>query len=216
MKIAPRSSTRTRVELVQDPPDVEVKCAECGGPMRLHRALDAETFEVKWLFWSCARYPVCKCTHSAHGDGMPMGTPANKATRDARHFAHLVFDRLWKRGGHMSRGGAYTWLTEMFGTTEQIHIGNMTIEECEKIVRWSHEKFRALEQERAATFRGKKMGGRVKKQRKALFEDRAYRAERQDRKLERQQRSDPPAAPEPEPEEEPPDMGMVCETLATG
>jgi ssDNA-binding Zn-finger/Zn-ribbon topoisomerase 1 len=205
VKLTPRPAKKTRVEVVQDPPQTDIKCAECSGPMRLLRAINIETEEVQWMFWGCKRYPDCYCTHSAHPDGRPMGTPANQATRDARHAVHGIFDKLWKRGGYMTRAGAYRWLTEKFGATEQVHIGNMTLEECDQVSRWSVQKFAELDRERKSIERGKRVNKGLKPNRRALYDDRKHRAQKLDRKLERRHRSEPaPAAPKPEPEEEPP------------
>lgn len=210
MKIGPRPPKKTRVELVIDPPQVVVTCAECGGPMRLLRALDILTGEVRWLFWSCARYPACYCTHSAHPDGMPMGTPAKLATRDARHRAHLAFDLLWKRGGYLTRGAAYRWLTEMFQSAEQVHIGDMSLEQCANVERWARSKFIQLAQERKKTERSKKRAGLFRPNQTPMRDDRQYRADRHDQKQERQARTEPKSEPPKEPEEEPPDLGSAC------
>lgn len=203
MKIGPRPKNRPyRTEVVADPPAFDLQCAECGGPMRLLRAVDNETHEVRWLYWGCKRYPVCSCTHSAHADGSPMGKPANAATRRMRHAAHGVFDLLWRGKAHMTRGAAYRWLTEMFGASEQVHIGNMTIEECEQVITWTRKKLTELEQARKTTRRVKKQRGKWRRDAHPRWEERAQRQERHE---ERERiDSDPPQAPEPEPEDKPP------------
>lgn len=208
MKIAPGPiKRRTRSEEVLDPPKVDIKCAECGGPMRLLRALDIETNEVRWLFWACMRHPACYCTHSAHPDGTPMGKPANRQTRAARHSAHRIFDRLWKisggDAGYMKRSEAYRWLAEQFFTTEEVHIGNMTLEECERVQQLAAKK---LDQLQAKHRLENKRHERNRKRNRAhglrnsarhkIARDRAQRFD-----------SDPPQAPDPEPEEEPPRKG---------
>lgn len=89
-------------------------------------------------FWGCSRYPQCKGTHGAHPDGRPLGKPADLATKKARTRAHAAFDALWRgahRGGGMTRAEAYEWLTAAMGSTEQVHIGALTIEECDQVVR---------------------------------------------------------------------------------
>ncbi len=203
MKIAPRPK-RTRVEPIIDAPDAGIRCAECGGPMRLLRLIENATERQIGLFYGCKRYPDCYCTHSAHPDGRPMGTPANAATRAKRHEAHEAFDQLWKRGGWMTRAAAYRWLAEQFGTDEA-HMGEMSIEECEKVIRLATSKRNELNNERKRIEQRRKKAKVHIRTRDALAADRQHRAERHDAKRLRMQRSEPPpAAPKPEPEEEPP------------
>ena len=114
--------------------------------MRLLRVVDEETGRKLYLLWSCPRYPVCSCVHSAHPDGRPMGTPANAATRRARHQAHRVFDQLWQAtdfGRLMTRDDAYRWLAGRFGVGD-VHIGDMTQAEAEQTEAWANERIGEL------------------------------------------------------------------------
>ena len=70
-----------------------------------------------------------------------FGTPATKATKQARIAAHAVFDQLWKGGG-MSRGDAYRWLCEAMGLTpEECHIGRFDEAQCNRVIRlvWARD-----------------------------------------------------------------------------
>lgn len=106
----------------------DVTCADCGAPMKLKDSRYGR-------FWSCTRFPACRGGHGAHPDGMPLGTPADKPTKRARIKAHAAFDPLWKgKGAPMQRGEAYVWLTKAMGRTEQIHIGDLTLDECAQVI----------------------------------------------------------------------------------
>ena len=212
MRIGPRkhqgAGKGRKVERVEGPPPHEVACAECGTLMILLRQLSAETGETTALFYACPRFPKCYCTHSAHRDGRPMGKPADAVTRAARHRAHEIFDELWRPpGGWWTRGAAYAWLAEQFGG--EVHMGSMSLEQAERVQVIAAAKVAELRLERREMNRRRSSEGKQKKRGKARFEDRKHRAERHDRKLERQLEaslrhvqggSEPP----PEPEEEPP------------
>lgn len=103
-------------------------CADCGAPMRLKKSKYGK-------FYGCTRYPKCDGIHGAHQEsGAPLGTPANKATRQARIAAHAAFDAVWKRG-FLHRSGAYRWLADALGiTTDECHIGQFDAEMCRRVV----------------------------------------------------------------------------------
>lgn len=196
MKIGPRPK-KTRVEHAKDIAPHPVVCAECGGGMKLVRLIENATGRTLGLFYGCARYPHCYCTHGAHPDGKPMGTPANAETRARRHEAHLIFDKLWKRDGFMTRGAAYRWLAEAFGA-EEVHMGNMSLEECDKVIRLARGKLAELSNERKRITQRRKAAHTHIRTRDALRESRTHRAERHEEKRQRMQRSEPPsAAPTP-------------------
>jgi ssDNA-binding Zn-finger/Zn-ribbon topoisomerase 1 len=112
-----------------------VTCPDCGSPMVLR-----ETAKFRYEdgrprpFYGCSAYPACFATHGAHPDGRPLGTPGDAATKAARIKAHEAFDRLWK-GGRMSRRGAYRFMRDLMGMTdEESHIGRFTAEQCETMI----------------------------------------------------------------------------------
>lgn len=114
----------------------DLKCPEpgCGADMVLRSSRYG-------YFYGCSRYPACKGTHGAHKDGSPMGTPADKATRQARIRAHDVLDRLWKQEGHR-RGDLYGWLArEMHLDPEDAHIAMFNREQCEQVVQLVFESY---------------------------------------------------------------------------
>jgi ssDNA-binding Zn-finger/Zn-ribbon topoisomerase 1 len=109
----------------------DLTCPDCGALMILRPSKYG-------LFYGCRNFPACKGTHGAHPDGRPLGVPADRATKEARIRAHAAFDAIWEpgkiSGRKRRRGRAYTWLAKRMGCQE-VHMGEMTIEECERVVR---------------------------------------------------------------------------------
>lgn len=86
-------------------------------------------------FWLCH----CGSYVGCHpGTTRALGKPANKQTRVARAKAHLAFDRLWKLG-LMKRGEAYVWASRVL-CIDPLHIGELDVEQCEKLVDICQEK----------------------------------------------------------------------------
>ena len=92
--------------------------------------------------------PLYICTFN-NCDMMKWGdtsltTPADTKTRDARHQAHVVFDKLWQ-DEHMDRSRAYAELAEALDKhTRDTHIGLFDVKECEAVVRFAHCKQRVI------------------------------------------------------------------------
>lgn len=122
-----------------------LRCPDCGSFMVLVKNREGRQF------YGCAKYPECRCTHGAHPDGRPMGTPAAKLVREARKAAHESFDALWQEAWRMypaepgrpnpstlvfvARNRAYAWLSEQLGMSkEDCHIANFDEEQCAKVV----------------------------------------------------------------------------------
>jgi ssDNA-binding Zn-finger/Zn-ribbon topoisomerase 1 len=86
------------------------------------------------FFYGCSSYPKCKAAHGAHKKtGQPLGTAADKKTKQARIRAHDSFDTLWK-DKHMSRSEAYAWMQEAMEMTEdEAHIGKFDEEKCDRL-----------------------------------------------------------------------------------
>lgn len=114
--------------------NAELKCPECGAPLQLRGGKYG-------LFYGCKTWQTTGCEGgiSAHPNGTPMGVPGNKATRQARRMTHALFDRLWRfaptqRQQKRKRNAAYKWLRRELGLTkEECHIGNFSIEQCERV-----------------------------------------------------------------------------------
>lgn len=67
--------------------------------------------------------------------GIPLGTLADAATREARKKAKAAFNPLWGSGG-MSRSEAYAWMAKQLGIerTEECHIGWFDVAQCNRVV----------------------------------------------------------------------------------
>lgn len=117
----------------------DVKCGECGAPMKLRESkkiLNKEGAPRK--FYGCSRFPACYGSHGAHPNGAPLGIPANSETKAARIAAHEVFDELWK-SGRMKRKEAYQLLADTMGV-EEIHFATMTKEKCMEAIKVLEEE----------------------------------------------------------------------------
>jgi ssDNA-binding Zn-finger/Zn-ribbon topoisomerase 1 len=107
--------------------EAAVICGECQAPMQLKNSKHGK-------FWGCTRWPQCNGTHGAHPDGKPMGTPANRETKQARIKAHAAFDGWWKKKG-ITRKQAYVHLRRILNISkDEAHIGRFDVEQCEKLV----------------------------------------------------------------------------------
>lgn len=106
----------------------DLKCPECGAGLRLRDSRYGG-------FYGCSRYPLCKCTHGAHPNGAPLGTPADKPTKQARMRAHDHFDAIWKRGFVSSRGEAYAWMQKALGLAkDEAHMALFDTPRCEALI----------------------------------------------------------------------------------
>lgn len=95
-------------------------------------------------FWACEERS-CDTLVGAHkGSRAPLGTPADKETRQARIEAHAAFDLLW-RDRWMSRREAYAWLRGAMALShEDAHIGRMSFEQCAEVVDAANRKLKRL------------------------------------------------------------------------
>ena len=113
-----------------------IPCPECGGEATLTTGAKVYTWRPDLAdnyLWQCACGARCGC----HGDTkVPLGTPANEATRKARMAAHAAFDPIWKRSQvRGARRHAYAKLAEkMDMTLDECHIGMMTAAQAAKVV----------------------------------------------------------------------------------
>ncbi len=68
--------------------------------------------------------------------GSETSTPADQATRDARHKCHEAFDPLWRdKKRWRKRGHAYRWLADTMGLhIADAHIGMFSMEQCQRLL----------------------------------------------------------------------------------
>lgn len=122
-----------------------MNCPQCGAPAVLvdGRVLrpDVRKFHHR-NFWTC---PKCDVHVGCHkGTTEPLGTLADRETRQARLEAHEAFDRLWKfKVWNLDRPQWYAWLADKLGlTADECHIGRMDREMCREVVKVSIAELR--------------------------------------------------------------------------
>jgi hypothetical protein len=109
-------------------------CPYCGAGTRF-----ADSVEIYGTSYGqvlmCSNWPKCDAFVGCHkSTGLPKGTLANAALREARKTAHATFDPVLSEG-HMSRSDAYRWLAdEMHMAPRRCHIGMMSVVECERVI----------------------------------------------------------------------------------
>lgn len=90
-----------------------------------------------WYCGKCGGYVGCN-----RDTLKPLGTPADKPTRDARSAAHAVFDPMWRaraaRSGitlKAAKARGTKWLAGELGVDAKgFQIGNLTAEQARRVV----------------------------------------------------------------------------------
>jgi len=106
---------------------------------------------MAWLCKPCDAYVGCH-----NNTKKPLGTMANRETREWRKKAHAVYDTLWDSGFkdkyweldgkdrramkymRRKRKELYERISKDFGY--EVHIGSSNIEQCKKIIAWCNQK----------------------------------------------------------------------------
>lgn len=114
---------------------VQIECPDCGAPMKPKSGKGGREF------YGCSRFPSCRGQAGMHPDGSPIGTPADRLTREARRRAHDEFDPLWAELG-LPRKEGYFLLSYLTGD-EGAHISNYTSDQCDSLIQ-AIADFRAL------------------------------------------------------------------------
>lgn len=91
-------------------------------------------------YWYCAGDGAWVGCHEK--TEKPLGRLADVWLRQAKQRAHDVFDPIWKEKArrakiniHHARGKGYRWLAEQMGIpASEMHIGMLSIEQCEQVV----------------------------------------------------------------------------------
>lgn len=112
-----------------------MKCPYCDGSAELvkgdviYPARDDLYNKNFYLCKPCNAYVGCHANTA-----IPLGRLANSELRRWKMAVHAVFDPIWRTGGK-SRGGAYLWLRDKMGLTEnECHIGKFNVEQCRKAI----------------------------------------------------------------------------------
>jgi hypothetical protein len=111
-----------------NPPE---KCDCCEGPAVLvqNRVLYGRNHGDWPVLWFCLS---CEASVGCHPQSVyPLGRMADRATKNARTQVHQLLDPLWQEGP-LSRDEAYALLAERMNVPpwEEVHVGEMTLEEC--------------------------------------------------------------------------------------
>lgn len=117
-------------------PPTPATCLHCGSRCEQQTGRDLYGADSKWgddkIYWVC---PVCPDSRvGSHPNGEPFGRAADRETRQARRKLHSILDPIWMaEGGSPSdrsaaRREVYEFMSLVMG--EEIHIGNLSIEEC--------------------------------------------------------------------------------------
>ena len=87
------------------------------------------------LVWICSTWPKCDTYVGCRkGSDKPLGRLANPELRFWKKQAHATFDKLWQRGGNMTRTEAYVWLSRVLSIgPDKCHIGMFDIEQCKAV-----------------------------------------------------------------------------------
>lgn len=86
---------------------------------------------MAWLCKPCDAYVGCH-----NNTKKPLGTMADKETREWRKKAHLSFDPFWKEKGY-TRKSIYGKISDAMG--EETHIAESDVEKCKKIIEWCNQ-----------------------------------------------------------------------------
>lgn len=110
------------------------KCPHCGqDPVLKPDSRHLYSGRYYGPVWECVCGAYCGCHR---GTIFPLGTVADRPTRDARKQAHIVFDRLWRGNDRqMNRRQAYNWLRLKMGLSHsKCHIAMFSIEQAMKAI----------------------------------------------------------------------------------
>lgn len=117
---------------VRNPMQAPEQCRFCSGDVRIakHEEIYGKNYsEWPWVYLceNCGAYVGMHPFTS-----IPLGTLADKQTRDARKNCKPAFESLW-RTGEMSRTAAYQWLADQLGIpVGECHFGWFDIDTCER------------------------------------------------------------------------------------
>ncbi len=114
------------------PPD----CEKCLVPANLLTSSEAIYGKDYGPVWVCGNFPACDARCGCHpGSHRPLGTLADRHTRNMRKAVHNAFDPLWKRGT-IKRSRAYETLAERMGIEVfNCHVGMFTVDQCRQALR---------------------------------------------------------------------------------
>ena len=134
--VTPWSPSRSAVKRVTNPLPLPANCHLCGESCGIVN--NSEIYGREFGTWPWAVKCIgCGAYVGLHPfTGIPLGTLADKAMRDARSAAKNAFNPLWQ-DGTMTRSEAYAWLAKELGigAVETCHIGWFGVDQCGAVVK---------------------------------------------------------------------------------
>lgn len=127
----PANPSRKAMVRVKNPLPVPTKCHFCNSSVRVatHQEVYGRNYGDWPYMYLCGNCGACVGMHPF--TNIPLGTLADRATREARKNCKKPFEAIW-RSGQMSRTEAYEWLAgEMNIPVNECHFGWFDIHQCE-------------------------------------------------------------------------------------
>lgn len=122
---------------VKDKLPAPTECRFCKSKVELveNKAIYGENYG-RWPYSYLCTKESCRAYVGCHPNThIPLGTLADRPTREARKKAKTALDNLWRHYGYMSRGKAYKNLAKALKIPiEECHIGWFDIPMCERAV----------------------------------------------------------------------------------
>ena len=126
----PFNPSKKATARVKDPLAAPSHCHLCSGEVRIatHQEVYGRDFS-KWPYLYLCE--ACGAYVGLHPfTAIPLGTLADKNTRDARKKCKVPFESIWK-SGLMTRTQAYYWLASAMGIpARECHFGWFSAEQC--------------------------------------------------------------------------------------
>ncbi|KVP48431.1 zinc-finger-containing protein [Burkholderia ubonensis] len=130
----PWNPSRRATARVKNALPAPTTCPYDGGPVEIvnNSAIYGRAYgEWPWAFL-CR---TCRAYVGLHPfTGIPLGTLADAATREARKRAKAAFNPIWQSGA-MTRTDAYVWLAQQLGiAVGECHVGWFDATVCDRVV----------------------------------------------------------------------------------
>lgn len=132
--VSPWNPSRRAINRVTNPLPAPTECQYCGGKVEIVK--NSEIYGREYGEWPWAYLcRGCKAYVGMHPfTGIPLGTLADRNTREMRKLAKDAFNPLWQ-SGQMTRGDAYAWLAAQLGIAAgACHVGWFDADTCERVI----------------------------------------------------------------------------------
>lgn len=127
----PANPSRKAMARVKNPLPAPTECRFCHSEVRVatHQEVYGRDYSDWPYMYLCGNCGACVGMHPF--TNIPLGTLADRTTREARKNCKKPFEALW-RSGRMSRTEAYSWLAgELNIPVGECHFGWFDIYQCE-------------------------------------------------------------------------------------